>query len=350
MPDTMPATFQDWTARTQAADIDGAVRHGRAAFDDGLWSRLPPAQRKQVLLRMADAVEAARDDLALLECLEVGKPITKAVQADVAGTVRCLRWCAEAADKVYGEVAPTGPNALATITREAMGVIGCIVPWNDPLLMAAWKLGPALVTGNSVVLKPSEKSPLSALRLADLAVAAGLPRGVLNVVPGHPLDPATAMGALIDEGELRRVLDVVRGGLDNASLLCGGARADVAHGGSFLQPTVVAGVSPRAPLARDEIFGPVVCLLRFAGEAQAIALANDSDDGLQASVWSADLSRAHRVARALRAGTVPVNQDDDDDMTVPFGGDKQSGNGHDKSLHALDKDTELKTTWVHLDD
>ncbi len=447
-------------ARGQAADVNAAVQSARQAFDDGRWAHQSPAQRKRVLLQLADAVHAAREELALLECLEVGKPIAKALAADLGGTVRCLRWYAEAIDKVYGEVAPTGRDALALIQREAMGVVGCIVPWNYPLLMAVWKLAPALAMGNSVVLKPSEKSPLSALRLAELAVEAGLPPGVLNVVPGfgqeageslarhpdvdaigftgstrigrrmlqcaaesnlkrvynelggksavlifpdcpdlpraaqalaealfynagqscnapsrilvhasvadafascmveetarwQPGDPLledTAMGAIVDDGQLRRVLDHVRSGTGDARLLAGGCRAQVGRGGCFMQPTVFADVPPTATIAREEIFGPVASLLRFDDEAQAVALANDSVYGLQASVWSSDISRAHRVARALRAGTVHVNQYNDDDITVPFGGYKQSGNGRDKSLHALDKYTELKTTWIRIDD
>jgi delta 1-pyrroline-5-carboxylate dehydrogenase len=172
-------------ARGAAAEVQAAVLSGRAAFDDGRWAQQPPGQRKRVLLRWAELLLAAREELALLECLDMGKPVRNAWQVDVPGAVRCLQWTAEAIDKVYGELAPTGPGALALVQREPMGVVGAIVPWNYPLLMAMWKLAPALACGNSVVLKPSEKSPFSALRLADLAHEAGLPPGVLNVVPGY---------------------------------------------------------------------------------------------------------------------------------------------------------------------
>jgi 4-guanidinobutyraldehyde dehydrogenase/NAD-dependent aldehyde dehydrogenase len=413
-----------------------------------------------VLQRFADKILAAKDELALLETLDMGKPIRYALSVDVASAARCIRWYAEAIDKVYDEIAPTGPQALALITREPMGVIGAIVPWNYPMIMAAWKLGPALATGNSVVLKPSEKSPLTALRLADLALEAGLPPGVFNVVPGYgheagealalhmevdavgftgstrvgrkmleyagrsnlkrvynelggksafivfpdhqdpalaartvagcmffnqgescnapsrvlvhesiadafvdtlrteapryapadPLDPATVMGALVDEGQMRSVLGYIESAhQDGARCVIGGRQARTETGGYYVEPTVFDGVAPNMRVSREEIFGPVLSVLRFSSEAEAVALANGSDYGLQASVWSHDINRAHRVARALRAGTVHINQYDEDDITVPFGGYKQSGNGRDKSLHALDKYTELKTTWLRID-
>ena len=446
-------------ARGAAADIDAAVASARAAFDSGRWAHQSPAARKRVLLRFAEKILAAKEELALLETLDMGKPIAHALAVDVASTARCIAWYAEAVDKVYDEIAPTGRNALALITREAVGVVGAIVPWNYPMIMAAWKLGPALAAGNSVVLKPSEKSPLSALRLAELAVEAGLPPGVFNVVPGYgqeagealalhmdvdalgftgstrtgrrmleyagrsnlkrvfnelggksaflvfedcselqraaetvagsiffnqgescnapsrvlvheriaddfaamvaaqapqyqpadPLDAATVMGAIVDGTQLQTVLGYIQAGRDEgAQLLAGGAQARAETGGCYVQPTVFAGVRPSMRIAREEIFGPVVSLLRFKDEAEAVMMANDSPYGLQASVWTDNVHRAHRVARALRAGTVHVNQYDEDDITVPFGGYKQSGNGRDKSLHAFEKYTELKTTWLRI--
>ena len=447
-------------ARGRQADVEAAVAAARQAFEEGRWSRQPPAARKRVLQRFAEKILASKDELALLETLDMGKPIRYSTSVDVPAAARCIAWYAEAIDKVYDEIAPTGPQALALITREPMGVIGAIVPWNYPMIMAAWKLGPALATGNSVVLKPSEKSPYTALRLADLALEAGLPPGVFNVVPGYgheagealalhpgvdaigftgstrvgrrmleyagrsnlkrvynelggksafivfddfqdldraaktaaasmffnqgescnapsrllvqdtmadefvarvqalaptfqpgdPLDETTEMGALVDEGQLRTVLGYIASGQEEgARLVTGGRQVRADTGGHYVEPTLFDGVRNDMRIAREEIFGPVLSVIRFRDEAQAVALANDSPYGLQASVWSHHIDRAHRVARALRAGTVHVNQYDEDDITVPFGGYKQSGNGRDKSLHAFDKYTELKTTWLRID-
>ena len=447
-------------ARGAQPDIDAAVASARAAFDDGRWAGKSPAVRKRLLLRFAEKILAAKDELALLETLDMGKPIQFSLAVDVPSTARCIAWYAEAVDKIYDEIAPTGANALALITREPMGVIGAIVPWNYPMIMAAWKLGPALAAGNSVVLKPSEKSPLTALRLAELAVEAGIPPGVFNVVPGYgheagealalhrdvdaigftgstrtgrrmleyagrsnlkrvynelggksaflvfadcgeieraartvadsmffnqgqscnapsrvlvhesvaddfvaivtaqapkyppadPLDPATTMGALVDDTQLRTVMGYIEAGrAEGARCAVGGRQVRAETGGYYVEPTVFDGVDNTMTIAREEIFGPVMGVIRFKTEAEALALANSSAYCLQASVWSDNIHRAHRVARALRAGTVHVNQYDEDDITVPFGGYKQSGNGRDKSLHAFDKYTELKTTWIRID-
>ena len=447
-------------ARGQLADINAAVASSRQAFDDGRWARQAPAARKKTLLRFADKILAAKDELALLETLDMGKPIKYSRSVDVPAAARCIAWYAEAVDKIYDEIAPTPHTALALITREPMGVIGAVVPWNYPMIMAAWKLGPALAAGNSVVLKPSEKSPLTALRLAELALEAGLPEGVFNVVPGYgheagealalhmeveavgftgstrvgrkmleyagrsnlkrvynelggksafvvfpdfddmpraaktvagsmffnqgescnapsrvfvhesiadefvkivaaeapgyqpgdPLDAATEMGALVDDTQLKTVLGYIDAGRsEGARVAAGGKQVRMETGGYFVEPTVFDGVDNGMKIAREEIFGPVMSVIRFKTEEEAIALANDSSYGLQASVWSSNINRAHRVARALRAGTVHVNQYDEDDITVPFGGFKQSGNGRDKSLHAFDKYIELKTTWIRID-
>jgi len=446
-------------ARGKAAEIDAAVQAARAAFEDRRWAGQPPAARKKVLLAFAANILAHRDELALLETLDMGKPIKYSLAVDVPAAARVIGWYAESIDKVYGEIAPTADNALALIEREPMGVIGLIVPWNYPMIMAAWKLGPALATGNSVVLKPSEKSPLTALRLGELALAAGLPEGVFNVVPGYgteagealalhmdvdaigftgstrvgrrmldyaarsnlkrvynelggksanivfadcddleraavtaagclffnqgescnapsrllveasiadefiarvaaeapkyaPSDPLradTVMGALVDVGQMHNVLGYIQTGRDEgARCLVGGQQALAESGGCFVEPTIFDRCNNQMKVAREEIFGPVLTIMRFDDENAAVAMANDTPYGLQAGVWSGSLSRARRVARRLRAGTVHVNQYDEDDITVPFGGYKQSGNGRDKSLHALEKYTELKTTWIRI--
>ena len=447
-------------ARGQSADIDAAVACARAAFEDRRWCGQPPAARKRVLQRFAEKILAVREELALLETLDMGKPIQYSLAVDVGSAARTMAWYGEAIDKVYDEIAPTASNALALITREPMGVIGAIVPWNYPMIMAAWKLGPALATGNSVVLKPSEKSPLTALRLAELALDAGLPPGVFNVVPGFgheagealalhldvdaigftgstrvgrkmleyagrsnlkrvynelggksafvvfddfadvaraartaasalffnagescnapsrvfvhariadeftavlqaevpkyaagdPLGGNAEIGALVDAAQLATVLGYIDAGRhEGARVLSGGRQVLRETGGFYVEPTVFDGVHNGMRIAREEIFGPVLSVIRFNDEAEVVRQANDSPYGLQASVWSDNINRAHRVARALRAGTVHVNQYDEDDISVPFGGFKQSGNGRDKSLHAFDKYTELKTTWIRID-
>ncbi|EPT7316677.1 aldehyde dehydrogenase PuuC [Klebsiella oxytoca] len=443
-------------ARGKKADVDRAVQAARSAFERGDWSQASPAQRKAVLNKFANLMEAHCEELALLETLDTGKPIRHSLRDDIPGAARAIRWYAEAIDKVYGEVAPTGGNELAMIVREPIGVIAAVVPWNFPLLLACWKLGPALASGNSVVLKPSEKSPLSALRLAGLAKEAGLPDGVFNVVsgfgheagqalarhpdvevitftgstrtgkqllkdagdsnmkrvwleaggksanivfadcpdlqkavnataggifynqgqvciagtrllleesiadrfldllkeqakgwqPGNPLDPNTAMGMLIDNSHADSVHSFIRAGEAHSTLLLDGRKNPWP---AAVGPTIFVDVDPASALSQEEIFGPVLVVTRFKTEEQALALANDSRYGLGAAVWTRDLSRAHRISRRLKAGSVFVNNYNDGDMTVPFGGYKQSGNGRDKSLHALEKFTELKTIWIALE-
>ena len=446
-------------ARCKAADVDRAVTAARAAFADRRWAGMSPGDRKRTLIRFADLVMANREELALLETLDMGKPISASMATDVPATANTLRWYGEAIDKVYDEIAPTNDRTLALITREPMGVVAAIVPWNYPLLMASWKIAPALVAGNSVILKPSEKSPLTALRLGDLALEAGIPAGVFNVVPGFgpeagsplalhmdvdciaftgstavgkkiqvmagesnlkrawcelggkspnivfadcpdldravaaaagsifynqgescnapsrllverairdefveklkqyspkhmpgdPLDPATTMGALVDQGQMDNVLKYIEAGKSQgATLCCGGERVRTETGGFYVSPTIFDGVTNEMIIASEEIFGPVLSIITFDSQEEAIQIANDTSYGLAAAVWTRDISRAHLVSRALRAGTVHVNCYDEDDITVPFGGYKQSGNGRDKSLHALEKYTELKTTWISL--
>ncbi|PVZ15332.1 MULTISPECIES: aldehyde dehydrogenase [unclassified Pseudomonas] len=446
-------------ASCDLADANRAVENARKVFDSGVWSRLAPAKRKATLIRFAALISEHAEELALLETLDMGKPISDSLNIDVAGSANALAWSGEAIDKLYDEVAATPHDQLGLVTREPVGVVAAIVPWNFPLMMASWKLGPALATGNSVVLKPSEKSPLTALRVAQLAIEAGIPKGVLNVLPGYghtvgkalalhmdvdtvvftgsskiakqlmvyagesnmkrvwleaggkspnivfadapdlqaaaeaaasaiafnqgevctagsrllversikarflpmvvealqawkpgnPLDPATNVGALVDGQQMNTVLGYIDAGhSEGAKLVVGGKRIMEDTGGTYVEPTIFDGVTNAMRIAKEEIFGPVLSVLEFDTAEEAVAIANDTPYGLAAAVWSADISKAHLTAKALRAGSVWVNQYDGGDMTAPFGGFKQSGNGRDKSLHAFDKYTELKATWIKL--
>lgn len=446
-------------ARCTGADVDAAVASARTAFDDRRWAGMAPGARKRVLIRFADLILKHGEELALLETLDMGKPIRYSRSVDVPAAANCIRWYGEAVDKVYDEIAPTADTSLALITREPVGVVAAIVPWNYPMIMAAWKIAPALAVGNSVVLKPSEKSPLSALRLAEIALEAGIPPGVFNVVPGYgheagsalglhmdvdciaftgstrvgkqilqyagqsnlkrawtelggkspnivcadcpdldaavraavgsiyfnqgescnapsrlfieesikdrfvekalamvpdfqpgdPLNEATVMGAIVDRIQLNTVLGYIESGkAEGAQLLAGGEQVRTDSGGFYVTPTLFDQVNGSMKIAREEIFGPVLSVLAFTDIKDAIREANATPYGLQAAVWTSDIRKAHQTARALRAGTVHVNQYDEDDITVPFGGYKQSGNGRDKSLHAFDKYTELKTTWIKI--
>jgi len=447
-------------AQCDARDVDLAVQVARKTADSGVWSRMSPANRKKILVKFADLIDAHTAELAVTESLDAGKPISDCVNIDIPETAICFRWHAEAIDKLYDQVAPTGPENLALIVREPVGVVGQIVPWNYPALMAAWKLGPALATGNCVVIKPAKQTSLSLLRLAELAAEAGLPEGVLNVVPGpgevvgeaiarhndvdavaftgsteigrkvlrcssesnlkrvmlelggkspqvvmgdvadldhvaahaanavfwnmgencsagtrlivhksvkdalmeklvavtrqwivgDPLDPATRVGPMITKSHMELVLSYIQAGRDEgARLVIGGKRVLAETGGYFIEPTIFDNVRNDMKIAQEEIFGPVLATIEFETEEEAIAIANDTPYGLAASLHSDNVNVAHRVARALKAGTVAVNCYSEGDMTTPFGGYKLSGfAGHDKSVHAHEQYTELKTIWMQF--
>jgi gamma-glutamyl-gamma-aminobutyraldehyde dehydrogenase len=444
-------------ADSAAEDVNAAVAAARRAFDSGGWSGLNPRKRKTILLRWAGLLREHLDELSLLETLDAGKPIGDTTSVDVPGAAYCVEWFAEAVDKIGGEVAPADHHLVGLVTREPIGVVAAVVPWNFPILMASWKFGPALAAGNSVVLKPSEKSPLTAIRIAQLAHEAGIPAGVFNVVPGagepgkllalhpdvdclaftgstnvgklimqyagqsnlkrvwlelggkspnivmpdcadldraanaaagaifynmgemctagsrllvhrdikdvfldkliaaargytpgNPLDPKTSMGAIVDQVQLDRVLGYIEAGRAESKLLLGGGRVKQESGGYYIEPTIFD-TQADAKIAREEIFGPVLSVITFDTAEEAIRIANNSEYGLAAAVWTSNLTTAHEMARSLRAGTVWVNcYDEGGDMNFPFGGYKQSGNGRDKSVHALEKYTELKSTLVRL--
>lgn len=455
-----PATEQVLAnvASCDAPDVDLAVANAREVFKSGVWSEMHPRARKQVMLKWADLVEQHKDEFAVLDTLDMGKSISEMVGIDVPDSIDCLRWTAECIDKVYGEIAPTGTDTLALIHHEPVGVVGAITPWNYPLMMVSWKIAPALAAGNCVVLKPSEKSPLSALRLAELAIEAGMPAGVLNVLPGFghtagkalaqhmdvnvlaftgstrvagmlmgyagesnmkrvwleaggkspnlvfadadlkkaaaasanaifanqgevciacsrlyvdksvkeaflaelieaaarfqpgdPLDPATTMGPMVDATQLQTVERYIRSAMDEGGKVVMGGLPEYQEGqGFFARPTIVDGANNEMTFVKEEIFGPVLAVCEFETEAEAIALANDSQYGLGAAVWTENLSRAHRVSRKIESGMVWVNTWGEGDTTVPFGGVKASGNGRDKSLHALEKYTDIKNVMIRL--
>ncbi|GAA4827738.1 aldehyde dehydrogenase family protein [Saccharopolyspora rosea] len=436
------------------AEADAAVAAARAAFDGTGWAQ--DAQlRKRVLLAVADAIEEHAAELALLESLDMGKPVREALAVDVPGSAATFRWYAEAIDKCCGEVVPTGPGDHAWVDRLPVGVVAAVVPWNYPLEIASWKLAPALAAGNTAVLKPAEQSPLSALLLAELAAHAGMPDGVLNVLPGlgpeagralgehrdvdcvaftgstevgrrflaysaesngkpvwlemggkspnivfadadldaaadkacfgafynagqvcssnsrllvhrsvqdelvqrivrhaaryrpgNPLDPDCGIGAMVSAEHADRVLGYLAEGRRTAETACGGRGLTVDGRGSFIEPTVFTGADNGMRIAREEIFGPVLTVIGFDTEEEAVELAADSRYALAASVWTGDLARAHRVASRLRVGTVSVNTVDALSVLAPFGGFGDSGFGRDLSLHAIEKFTGLRTTWL----
>jgi len=446
-------------ARGTAHDMNAAIASARAAFDDGRWANQPPAARKKILMKWADLIEANALELAVLGVRDNGTEISMAIKAEPGSAAGTIRYYAEALDKIYGEIAATPSDVLGLIHKEPVGVVGAIIPWNFPMMIGAWKLGPALAMGNSVVLKPSETASLSLIRMAELALEAGLPAGVLNVVTGEgavvgetlglsmdvdvlvftgsgatgrrlmeyaarsnmkrvylelggkspnivfadapnldeaakvaafgifrnsgqvcvagsrllveasihdefvaavakvtlgmrvgdPLSLDTHLGAINSETQLKQNLGFVETAqAEGGEIMTGGARILAETGGYYMAPTIVTNVKADATLAQKEVFGPVLGVTSFDTDDEAIRLANSTVYGLAGAAWTSNLSRAHKMVRAVRTGVMHINTYGGADGTVPLGGVGQSGNGSDKSLHAIDKYINVKTAWIKL--
>ena len=448
-------------ASCRKEDVDLAVGKARRAFQTGAWSRAHPTERKRVMRRLARLMERHAHELAVLETLESGKPIFDVETIDIPEAIHCLEWHAEAADKIYGQTSPSGDDVVSLIVRQPLGVVACVLPWNFPILMLAWKLGPALATGNSVIVKPAEQTNMSALRIAELAYEAGLPEGVLQILTGpgevtgrelgmhpdidmvaftgstevgrkfleysaksnlkrivlecggknpcivlddaecldvvarhatqavfwnmgencssnsrlivhekikqqlveqilvklrdwpfgDPLDPANRLGAIVSKEQFDTIMGYISTGKAEGAKVIAGGNAHPLGKGYFIEPTIFDNVTAGMTIAREEIFGPVLSIISVSSVDEAVRVANDTSYGLAASIFTANVGRAHRMARDIRAGTVTINCYGEGDVSTPFGGFKLSGfGGRDKSLHAHDQYTELKTIWADISD
>ncbi len=460
-PTINPATEEKITDVASAGpeDVDAAVRAARAQMESGSeWQKMKPRDRAKILWRLADMLAVRAEEIGRIETLDNGKPIFESQFVDMPAAAECLYYFAGWSGKVAGETIPVQQNAFTYTLREPVGVVGAIVPWNFPLMLAVWKVAPALACGNTVVVKPATNTSLSLLKFAEYAKECGLPAGVLNVIPGRgsvvgnaivdhpgvdaiaftgstevgkelmaraaktlkkvslelggkspnivfadadldaasrgalnaifygkgevcaagsrllveesvhdelmakvreraekmvagdPLHPKTRLGAIVSKEQMETVMRYIDAGKsEGAKLVAGGERADIGTGkGYFVKPTIFDDVDPNMKIAREEIFGPVLATIRFQNADDAITKGNATVYGLAAAVWTRDISKAHRIARAIKAGTVWVNTYNLFDPALPFGGFKESGFGRDQGRDALEKYTQTKSVWVNL--
>ena len=443
-------------AEGDKADVDEAVKAARKAFEEGAWPRMRPHERTRLLLKVADLIEKNAEELAELETLDNGKAISESKTIDVPASAESFRYYAGWATKIYGETNPSPPSMFNYTLREPVGVCGQIIPWNFPLLMASWKIAPALACGNVVILKPAEQTPLTALRLGELLMEAGIPEGVVSIITGFgpgagssivahpdvdkvaftgstevgkeilkgsagnlkrvslelggkspniifpdadmqaaarssmlgifmtqgqvcaagsrvlvqqgiydqfvdalskaseamkigaPLDPSTRIGPVVSREQYDRVTNYIKIGKSEGAKVKIGGEEKPQPKGYYVKPTIFTDVKNSMRIAQEEIFGPVVSAIAFKDENDAVLQGNDTTYGLAAAVWTKDISRAHTIARKLKAGTVWINCYGVIDPISPFGGYKQSGFGRELGKHSIELYTQIKSVWTKL--
>lgn len=445
-----------YIADGEASDIEAAVTVSRQSFESGEWSRLAPTERKAIMLRWATLLQTHAEELAALDCIDAGKPISECLNTDIPATIETFYWYAEAIDKIFGKVSPSDHDTLGIIVKEPVGVVGVVLPWNFPAQMFAWKVAPALITGNAVIVKPAELTSLSAYRMVQLAYEAGVPKGTLSLVCGlgekvgealgkhhdvdmvsftgstevgryflkysaesnlkeivlecggkspqiifadadidtaipsilsaafwnmsencscgsrllveasikdqllpklvsaladwklgNPLESDVMLGPMVEEAHFNKVKSFIdKTHAEGGNLVTGGKTLNTLGSGWYIEPTIFDNVTPEMTLFREEVFGPVLAVTTFTSETEAIELANKTNYGLASSFYTNDIKRAHRVSKAIKAGTVSINGFSEGDITAPFGGYKQSGfGGRDKGLEALEQYVQTKTIW-----